>query len=145
MDLPFIACELGGAGTVSVSALESGWEVLMRVLLKNEVIAHDHSFLCNISNNSPQTCFVDMSSNCTMVTANFDGLFSPLYELGATAKKGDKAGYIYSLQNGIAPLEELESSKDGVIVIKRRDTLVRSGDHLFCVAPTLTRDGVLSK
>ena len=142
--LPFISCELGGAGTISTLALGSGWEGLMRVLLKNEIITQGHPFLCNVPTNPPQTCFVDMSSNCTMLTASFDGLFSPLYELGTIVESGSKAGNIYSLQAAIEPLEELEFSKEGVIVIKRRDTLVRAGDYLYCVAPILKRDKVIS-
>jgi predicted deacylase len=143
MGLPFISCELGGASTISPSALKCGWEGLIRVLLKNEIIQSNNPLLVGIDD-ATQTCFVDMGKRCSMVTANADGLFAPSHELGSWVNKGQSAGYIYSLQNNINPLEEHVFSHDGVIVIKRRDTLVRTGDHLYCVAETLTRDEVLS-
>jgi predicted deacylase len=144
MKLPFISCELGGAGTISPSALKCGWEGLIRVLLKNGIIENDHFFLHDVSDDIPQTCFVDMASSYVMVTANYDGLFSPLHEVGNSVSSGDIAGYIYSIQNSIEPLEQLYFGGEGIIVVKRRDTLVRSGDHLYCVAPILDRYKVIS-
>ncbi len=143
-DVPFISCELGGAGTVCPTAFNIGWAGLMRVLVKNDVIAHDHPFLSDVPNDSSGTCFVDIASNCTMITAAYGGLFEPLHELGSWVEKGQKAGCTYGLQNFIEPLESHTFESDGVIVIKRRDTLVQSGDHLYCVAGKLTREEVLA-
>ncbi|MDB4836853.1 succinylglutamate desuccinylase/aspartoacylase family protein [Marinomonas sp.] len=143
MGLPFISCELGGAGTISPSALKCGWEGLMRVLVKNGIINSNSSLFVDIDG-APQTCFVDMGEKCSVVTAKSDGFFVPSHELGSWVSKGQVASHIYSLQNTIEPLEEHVFAHDGVIVVKRRDTLVRAGDHLYCVAEKLTRDEVLS-
>ena len=142
--VPFISCELGGAGTVSPTAFNIGWAGLMRVLVKNNVITDDHPFLSDVSNDSSGTCFVDIASNCTMITATHDGLFEPLHELGSLVEKGQKAGSTYGLQSLIEPLATHTFESNGFIVIKRRDALVQPGDHLYCVAGKLTRDEVLA-
>jgi len=142
--LPFVSCELGGAGTVSASALDIGWTGLLRVLLKNRVITPDNPLLSSLSINDSKTCFIDVASDSSLITTSHHGLFEPLHELGTWVEKGQKAGNVYGLQSFIDPLETHTFASDGVVAIKRRDSLVQPGDHLYCVGGKLTREQVLA-
>jgi predicted deacylase len=141
--LPFISCELGGAGTVSKLALDVGWKGLLRVLRQNEVIVPDNPLLSGLDLSDSKTYFINGASDHSMVTTSHHGLFEPFHELGAWVEKGNEAGHVYGLQSFIDPLETPRFGCDGVVIVKRRDSLVQPGDHLYCVGEKLTRDQVL--
>ena len=143
--IPFISCELGGAGQVSIDSLSIGWQGLLRVLSDQVNVSDRCPLVKTIEKPLTATQYVDTYNQCSYVTANHRGLFEPLQQLGKHVTRHQDAARIYGTQAFLEPLEKLSFNSSGIVIIQRRDSLVSCGDHLYCVATPITKTQVLNR
>lgn len=132
-----ISCELGGLGRVSRASLEVGWHGVLRLLAAEGVIGPDAARRLGADAAPPPTRFADLGAGSCHVTAMRHALAEPLVALGDRVTAGQPVAVLRDLVELAMPPQELAAPVTGVVLIARRNALVRPGDHLFTVGPEL--------
>ena len=127
--VPCVATELGGLGTLNRTGLELAEAGIRRLL--NHV-----GFLKQAGGNSqrPHSRFVKVESHDNNVYAPTRGLFQPCFEIGEEIKKGQVAGYLYSLDEPFDAPRVLKFKIGGLALVRQGPTLVEGGMRLAVVA-----------
>lgn len=135
VDVPFISAELSGGRGVDIEAARVGRSGLINVCAHLGLIDPGRGI------GSPTRFLNGQSGGCT-VTSPITGIFEPLRFLGDRVVKGEPAGRVFALDEiSRAPIE-LDFAAAGTIVVKRTTARVVPGDHLYAVAPDMTRDEI---
>lgn len=129
MGIPMIATEFPGAASVDIEALAIGRAGLMRLLHHFGVLPgalprerfHD-------------TQLIAPTGPGSLVMAPLDGLFEPLIGLGARVTKGQPVARIHPIGEIERPAAELAAPHDGLIMVRRANTLVTRGDYVYRLA-----------
>jgi len=87
-----------------------------------------------------QTVFLDIGDGASHITAGSHGLADLFLEPGETVEAGAPAATIRDVHRFGAAGEALEAPRPGVVVARRRNPLVKPGDHLYLVAEPVGRD-----
>jgi predicted deacylase len=127
-NVPMIATELAGRGTLSRSALALAWDGVTAVLRHLGVMP------AQPGDGSRRTNRLRIPGRAHVVMSPSTGLFEPQVDLGDTVADGDPAGWLHDLDDPAQPPRALRFGAGGLIVIRRTPTLVRHGDFLFTTA-----------
>lgn len=133
--VPFISAELSGGGGVDIDATQIGRKGVANVCAHLGLIERGHGAA------SP-TRFLNGQSGCCTVSAPVTGIFEPWRRLGQSVGKGEAAGRVFALDEIDRSPLDLEFAGSGTIIVKRTTARVVPGDHLYVVAPDMTRDAV---
>ena len=130
------SCELGGGGRVSRASLDAGWQGVLRLLAAQGVIGAEAARRLG-AGTAPPTRFADLGAGSGHVTVMRHALAEPLVALGDRVVDGQPLAILRDLFDLDLPPQELAAPVAGVILVARRNALVRPGDHLFTVGPEL--------
>lgn len=137
-----ISCELGGLGRVSRASLEAGWQGVLRILAAEGVIGLEAARRLGADAAPPPTRFADLGAGSRHVTAMRHGLAEPLVSLGDRVAQGQPVAILRDPFDLDLPPQELAAPVAGVVLIVRRNALVRPGDHLLTIGPELEAGAV---
>ncbi|MEO1193451.1 MAG: succinylglutamate desuccinylase/aspartoacylase family protein [Pseudomonadota bacterium] len=128
----FLACELGGFGTVSRASLDIGWRGSLRVLDKAGILSEEARHL--VPQPAGKTHFIDVGQKASHVTAPREGLAQILVAPGQAMLSGDPIAELYSVSEFGTPSEILTAPRAGIVSVVRRNPLVAAGDHLVLIS-----------
>lgn len=122
-----VGCEMGGNGWLSKEYRE------LCELGSKRILAH-LGILDGTGLPSPgKVNFLTVDKSC-FVYAPMDGVFEPHAKLGATVRRGDLAGLIYTPHRPMMAPEPVHFDADGLVVCERPDAMCETGDCLFHLA-----------
>ena len=127
-NVPMIATELAGSGTLSRNALRLAWEGVTAVLRHLGVMP------VHADDAGRHTSRVRIPDRTHVVMSPGGGLFEPMVDLGDTVTAGGQAGWLHDLDDPAQPPRDVRFGVGGLVVIRRTPTLVRYGDFLFTTA-----------
>lgn len=139
-----ISCELGGSGRVSRASLAAGWGGVLRLLAAEGVIGADAARRLG-AGPAPRTRFADLGAGSGHATAMRHGLAEPLVGLGEHVDGGQPVALLRVLFDLNLPPQELTAPVSGVVLVARRNALVRPGQRLFTIGPELDPDAVAGR
>ncbi|MFK7754350.1 MAG: succinylglutamate desuccinylase/aspartoacylase family protein [Sedimentitalea sp.] len=131
----FLSCELGGLARFSNASFQVGWQAVQRVLA--------HLKLTGGSEQAQPTRFIDLGARSCFATAAHHGLAQTHVALGAVVHPGDHVATLYDLHNFGQIRAEFHADRTGVVAIRRRNPVVRPGDHLCLICEEIPSDQVL--
>ncbi len=129
MGIPMVATEFPGAASIDIDSLAIGREGLLRLL---------HHF--GVLPEAPprerfhDTKLITPTGAGSLVMAPLDGLFEPLVGLGARVTKGRLVARIHPIGEIERASAELTAPHDGLIMVRRANTLVTRGDYVYRLA-----------
>ncbi len=132
-----ISCELGGEAKVSVSALEAGWQGVLRLLVHQGVLRRSAAERLGVLPPAVTT-FIDLGAGAHYVTAQAHGLVEPLVSLGDSVAAGQSVMQLRDLYKMDAVPQVMTSLQDGIVSIIRTTPIVVPGDHLCVICPELS-------
>ncbi|MBZ0260756.1 MAG: succinylglutamate desuccinylase/aspartoacylase family protein [Hyphomicrobiales bacterium] len=127
--IPALASELGGGGSVDVSALKMASDGL-------------NNFLCHVGvlrSSQPQaqrarTRELIIPDASHYLHSPGDGIFEPLVDLETHIQAGELAGFLHNVHKSFETPEEIRFNSAGVVVCKSARARVKPGDCLFHTA-----------
>lgn len=136
-----MSCELGGEGKLSLRSLELGWTGVLRILVEQGVLGPQRLERFGVEAQRRPTQFLDFGASQT-VTSGRHALAAPLVELGETVGLGQALVRLSDPFDLSAEPEVLTAAAEGCVAIRRREVLVRPGDHILQIAPFLSEADV---
>lgn len=121
-----MSTELGGAGTVSLTALRAAEAGLRRLLHHVGVLREPPA-----DNVPPPTRRMVRQPMRDFLYAPVDGIFEPYVALGETVRVGQPAGAIHAQRAPWLPATELVFAHEGVVLARRHPAGTEIGDALF--------------
>ncbi len=121
--------ELGGGGTVSVSALEIARRGIRNVLVHLGVLSTETA----VEPRRDQR-ILSLPGTDAYVFATVDGIFEPLHRHGHEVRAGEPAGRIHCTWDPSRPPEEVHYQSDGMLYGRRQPGRVKPGNCCLVVA-----------
>ena len=123
-----VGTEMGGAGTVSLEALD-----VCRRGVRN-VLAHLGVLPAEMATPSEPSTILELPGSRAYVFATMDGVFEPFHKNGTHVSEGQPAGRIHCLWDLSRPPETVYYNADGILYGRRQPGRVRPGNCCLVVA-----------
>lgn len=127
-----LSAELGGAGTVSRSALEIGETGIANLLAHFGIVAGP--IADPASRGRPATRLLETPDYECYSAATEDGVHEPLVDLGERIEAGQPIGRIHFLHQTMREPAPIRAGRTGTLICRRPPAQVRVGDCLAVVA-----------
>ncbi|MDW4551221.1 succinylglutamate desuccinylase/aspartoacylase family protein [Defluviimonas sp. D31] len=134
----FLACELGGMGTLSDESFTIGWNGALRVLRHLGCVAQPDL------PDPHETRFIEAGPDAGFATAAHHGLAEIRVRLGQDVAKGDALATLFDTHNFGEIRGKISAAQGGVVSVIRRNPMVRPGDHLCLVSREIPRADILT-
>lgn len=137
-NIPFIATEAGGTGTVNPTIVQMNTDGIYRILKHLDIID------CHPKLSEPETTrFMTMGEVSCFLEVPIAGLFEPYCQLGDSVEAGQPAGCVYSIDAPERPMVEMVFDTPGLIVGSRNSSIVERGMFAYNIGTKIQRDDVL--
>ncbi|MBT6205955.1 MAG: succinylglutamate desuccinylase/aspartoacylase family protein [Alphaproteobacteria bacterium] len=138
----FLSCELGGMGTFTASSFENGWQGCLGILAGAGLISEAVQQRLGGKKCDGETCFLDLAAGTDHITSACHGLAETHLTLGSTVEEDVPAVTIHNVHVFGAAPERHVTPRAGIVAVRRRNPLVRPGDHLLMICDTLERSAL---
>jgi predicted deacylase len=131
--VPMMACELGGAGTVSPAMMALALGGIRRVMA--------HLGMCTVDATDQDTApprYVEVASPRNSLYAPAGGLFEPCFEVAEDVSAGATAGWLHFVLEPERPPLELSFQVGGLVISRVNRGLVTRGEKLALMATDAT-------
>ena len=125
--VPMISTELGGGGTVELTALAFAFAGTNRVLQHLNVVGPP-------TESAPPTRFAFYRDTKSFVIAPARGIFEPYCRLGDEVKAGQPAGRLYPLDEPERQAVTINFATDGIVICRRVPAVAARGEYLLQLA-----------